>query len=179
MLAFSMTVLLSFAGVAPAGVPSCPVGVRAPDPFHIDLVPTANANYANGAVRLRFADSPFGVTVTQDGHHTFDAAVTTAGLAHLGGALVVWAASPALDIVQRLGALRADGTLDARIKLNKFLVFVTHEANAGVERWAGPILLRGISASGRMHTMAGHGPFFAEPCAAWGFGPIRSPDPLP
>jgi hypothetical protein len=29
--------------------------------------------------------------------------------------------------------------------------------------------MRGMSRSGRMHTLAGHGPFEAEPCAKYGF----------
>ena len=65
--------------------------------------------------------------------------------------------------------LDAEGRLTATITYNKFLVFVTAEASADVERWAGPILLRGASASARMHTMAGHGPFMTESCRSWGF----------
>ncbi|MCI0434416.1 MAG: hypothetical protein L0271_12375 [Gemmatimonadetes bacterium] len=151
----------------------------APDPYQIDLVPTANANLASGTVRLRFADSPFGVNVTADGHYAFDATFVTTGVPRDAGAVVAWAASPELDVVHRLGVLREDGTLEARITLNKFLVFLTAEADASAERWSGPILLRGISPSGRMHTMIGHGPFYAEPCAAWGFGPVRGHAPRP
>lgn len=138
------------------------------DPFTVDLVPTAAANGARGTVGLRFADSPFGVTVTGDGHHAYRAQVETSGLPK-GRALVVWAATPALDEVVRLGVLDDDGRLAAQIALNKFLVFVTAEASPLIERWSGPILLRGISPSGRMHTMAGHGPFQGEPCGNVGF----------
>lgn len=35
--------------------------------------------------------------------------------------------------------------------------------------WAGPVILRGMSRSGRMHTMAGHGPFEQERCAKYGY----------
>ena len=142
-----------------------------PDPFLVDLVPTAHANGAHGAVTMRFAQSPFGVSVTDDGHHVYHAEVRTSGLAAGGDALVVWAATPSLDEVKKLGTLSADGTLAGTIAFNKFLVFVTAEASADVARWAGPILLRGISPSGRMHTMAGHGPFQGESCAKWGFAP--------
>jgi hypothetical protein len=146
-----------------------------PDPFEVTLVPTAHANGARGRVDLRFAPSPFGVTVSPDGHHRYDALVETTGVRPDGRALVVWAATPDLDRVQKLGTLDSAGRLAARIAFNKFLVFVTAEASADVERWAGPILLRGISPSGRMHTMAGHGPFQGEPCAKWGFGPGDQP----
>ena len=35
--------------------------------------------------------------------------------------------------------------------------------------WTGPIVIRGMSRSGMMHTMAGHGPFEEENCAAYGY----------
>lgn len=142
-----------------------------PDPFTVRLVPTAHANGADGTVQLTFAESPYGVAVTADGHHRYRARVTTSGLAGRDSALVVWAATPELDQVRNLGTLAADGTLaDAEIAFNKFLVFVTAEADAGTTRWAGRILLRGISPSGRLHTMAGHGPFQGESCGGV-FGP--------
>jgi hypothetical protein len=71
--------------------------------------------------------------------------------------------------VIKLGTLAEDGTLEGSISLNKFLVFLTAESAADVERWSGPVLLRGSSPSGRMHSMAGHGPFEGEPCAVVGF----------
>jgi hypothetical protein len=156
----------------PAAAPFCLApGLAGPDPYLVQLVPTAHANGARGQVELRFAPSPFGVTVTPQGHHLYDARLSTSGLRPDGSTLVVWAATPSLDQVQKLGALDASGALSGRIAFNKFLVFVTAEASADVERWSGPILLRGISPSGRMHTMAGHGPFQGEPCSKWGFGP--------
>ncbi len=153
---------------ADRAVPPCIAG---PDPFEVRLVPTAHANGATGIARLTFAESPFVVAVTPDGHHRYDAAVAITGLGARAETLVVWAATPELDRVQKLGVLAADGTLSgARITFNKFLVFVTAEPNPDVERWTGPILLRGISPSGRLHTMAGHGPFQGESCGGV-FGP--------
>lgn len=140
-------------------------GALPPDPYVIRLVPTARANGASGTVRLRFAPSPFGVSVTPDGHHLFDAELSASGLPRpADGALVAWAATPDLVEVQKLGSLMPEGVLTARVHFNKFLVFVTEEPSADVERWSGSILLRGVSPSGRMHTMAGHGPFSGEPC---------------
>jgi len=165
--------ILALAGAAlGAGVArECIAPLHGPDPYGIDLVPTAHANGARGTVALRFAEeSPFGVAVTPAGHHLYDAVIETVGLRAGGRALVVWAATPELDQVQKLGTLDVAGALGARIGFNKFLVFVTSEASPDVERWAGPILLRGISPSGRMHTMAGHGPFQNESCASVGFG---------
>jgi len=156
--------------VRPVAAVTDPV-CRGPDPYEIVLVPTANANGATGRAMLRFAESPFGVTVSPEGHHLYDIRLETKGLRAGGRALVVWAATPELDRVSRLGTLDENGVLQGTVAFNKFLVFVTAEESAEVERWAGPILLRGISASGRMHTMAGHGPFQGEPCSKWGFGP--------
>lgn len=41
--------------------------------------------------------------------------------------------------------------------------------SAGPDMWSGPVVLRGMSRSGMMHTMAGHGPFEQENCAAYGY----------
>jgi len=35
--------------------------------------------------------------------------------------------------------------------------------------WTGPVVMRGMSRSGLMHTMAGHGAFEQENCAAYGY----------
>jgi hypothetical protein len=158
----------AFAGApAPIDGPAC---AAPPDPMLIRLVPTANANGASGEVRLHFAASPFGVSATRDGRHDFSLALVVEGLSPPPGTtVVVWAATPDLGQVRRLGVLGADGTLEARIALNKFLVFLTAEDDPEVQRWTGPVLLRGSSPSGRMHSMAGHGPFEGEPCAVIGF----------
>lgn len=139
--------------------------LRIPDPLEIALAPTANANGASGSARLAFAMSPFGVAVTADGHHLYRIRLAAAGLPPAGGgAYVAWAVTPSLDRTRKLGVLDSAGEVVSEIAFNKFLVFVTAEPSAGVEKWSGPILLRGISRSGRMHTMAGHGPFQGEPC---------------
>ena len=148
---------------------SLPLAVAAPaacgpDPFLVQLVPTPHANEASGTARMVFAESPFGVTVTADGSHSYRAHFETQGLGNRSGALVVWVATPSLDQVQKLGTLDDAGRLSGRVAFNKFIVFVTEEPNAEVERWTGKILLRGISPSGRMHSMAGHGPFATEAC---------------
>ncbi|HUH12322.1 MAG TPA: hypothetical protein VMK65_04400, partial [Longimicrobiales bacterium] len=99
------------------------------------------------------------------GRHAYTLELESTGLRRPAGSVaVVWAATPELDRVEKLGTLDAAGALRAGVAMNKFLVFVTEEASAGVERWSGPILLRGIAPSGRMHSMAGHGPFEGEPC---------------
>ena len=59
----------------------------------------------------------------------------------------------------------------ARVDWNQFLVVVSLEPSADQigARWSGPIVMRGLSRSGFMHTMAGHGPFEEENCAAYGY----------
>lgn len=156
--------LLAPALVSATTAPDVRACLPGPDPFEVRLVPTAHANGAAGVVSMRFADSPFGVTVTPDGHHLYDAELRATGLPQHDGVLIAWAATPGLDRVQKLGAVRAGEVLSARVAFNKFLVFVTAEPNAEVARWTGKILLRGISPSGRLHTMAGHGPFQGESC---------------
>ena len=141
-----------------------------PDPMGFRLVPTPRANAATGTVDMVFAPSPFGVSTTRDGHHDFELEVVVEGLTVPDGtSAVVWATSPNLGDVRKLGVLGADGRLEARISLNKFLVFLTAEEDPEIDRWSGPVLLRGSSPTGRMHSMAGHGPFQGEPCNVIGF----------
>lgn len=123
------------------------------------------ANGIRGVGTLAFADSPFGVTVTPEGHYLYDLEVEIAGLRNTRtGTPVVWAATPQLDQIQKVGIVGADGRVRGSVTYNKMLVFVTLERDVEVERWQGPIVLRGISASGLMHTMAGHGPFEGVVC---------------
>ena len=135
------------------------------DPFAIPLLPTPAANGAAGAATLTFAQSPFGLTVSADGNHVYDVRLQTQGLPPRDGRhYIAWAVTPALDETERLGALDAGGAVSGTVHFNKFLLFVTAEADPDVQRWSGPVILRGISRSGRMHTMAGHGPFEGEAC---------------
>lgn len=148
--------------MARCGVGAAPSMV---DPFAISLLPTPAANGAAGAATLTFAQSPFGLTVTEQGNHLYDVRVQTQGLPPLAGQhYVAWAVTPSLDRTERLGSLGDDGAVAGRVEFNKFLLFVTAEADPLAERWSGPVVLRGISRSGRMHTMAGHGPFETEAC---------------
>ena len=77
-----------------------------------------------------------------------------------------------IDQIARIGTLdddlRATGTVD----WNKFIVVVTLEAedDPTATMWKGPIVFRGMSRSGMMHTMIGHGALQQENCAAYGYG---------
>ncbi|MDZ7808701.1 MAG: hypothetical protein U5K71_16570 [Gracilimonas sp.] len=55
---------------------------------------------------------------------------------------------------------------------NKYIVVITLEEEVPAKNtnmWSGSIAFRGLSRSGLMHTMAGHGPFAQEPCAKFGY----------
>ncbi|GIV58087.1 MAG: hypothetical protein KatS3mg042_1000 [Rhodothermaceae bacterium] len=168
-------------GMAPASGPTAGTapGACTPDPgppvyYRIDLVSTKRlpgTRQARGTADVTFARSPFGVALTPEGHYVYDLTVRVAGLPpEAGGAYVVWVATPDLGTVARVGPLGADGTARGRVHFNKYLVIVTREpAGAAADRWTGPVVLRGLSKSGFMHTMAGHGPFQQEPCANYGF----------
>ncbi len=142
--------------------------------YAIDLVPTRNLpglGRSEGTAHVSFAPSPFGIALSPDGRYVYDLALATERLpTPKAGVYVVWVATPSLDQIRRLGVLDA-GRLKGRVDWNKFLVVVTLEPSADAlgAIWQGPIIMRGLSRSGLMHTMAGHGPFQQEPCAQYGY----------
>lgn len=137
--------------------------IRSPET--VRMRPTQQAPGSRGTMVLMHPSSPYGITVDAEGHHTYDVRVEIGQLRRRAGFhYAVWAATPELDQSVRLGVLGSENHVTGRIAWNKFLVFVSEEADAGVESWAGPILLTGLSPSGRMHTMAGHGPFEDVSC---------------
>lgn len=170
-------------GAAPAAaVPAVPVfaacSAAATSPgapyYAIELVPTGRVpgtRQAKGSARMAFARSPFGLAVNSDGHYAYDLHVEFSGLSWRGGDYVVWVATADLSEVRAAGRLDDSRALAASVDWNKFLVVVTLEAEAAPlgAIWEGPIVFRGMSRSGRMHTMAGHGPFQAEACAKYGY----------
>jgi hypothetical protein len=114
---------------------------------------------------LLMRGSPYGVSVEADGRFAYEVTVEIARLRRRGSATyVVWAATSELDQVAKLGVLGEGGRVTGAVSWNKFLVFVSEEASPDGDTWSGPILLTGLSPSGRMHTMAGHGPFEDVDC---------------
>jgi hypothetical protein len=152
---------------------------------------------ATGEAGLVFpADSPFGVVLAPDGSYRYRVRFQVERLpARPNGVFVAWVTTPQVDRVRRVGPLDPEGRVEGEVEWNKFLVVVTLEpegaatagasdggaagltagldAPGGVEAatppWTGPVVLRGMSRSGRMHTMAGHGPFEQERCAQYGY----------
>ena len=149
--------------------------IAPPDYYAIDLIPTRRipaALMSEGTAHVSFVDSPFGLAMTPDGSYLYDVQLTVSGLGQVsGGTYVAWISTPDLSEVLRLGPLSADGLAHGQVSWNKFIVIVTLESQDHPlgDRWQGPVALRGLSRSGLMHTMAGHGPFQQEPCAVYGY----------
>lgn len=147
----------------------------ASDYYALELVNTgrvAGARQASGEATVTFARSPFGLALGADGLYVHALTVQLRDLrAPRSGFYAVWVTTPELDRVELLGRVGEDLRVQGDVAWNKYLVVVSHEPDGGETgaRWAGPVVLRGMSRSGRMHTMAGHGPFQAEPCAKYGF----------
>ncbi len=135
------------------------------DPEVVPLRPTQNAPGGRGSMTLVASESPFGIAVDGEGRHAYVVTLTIEQLRRRDGTHhVAWAATPELDQVVRLGVFDETRRASGPVSWNKFLVFVTEEPDPDVDRWTGPVLLTGLSPSGRMHTMAGHGPFEGVNC---------------
>lgn len=127
---------------------------------------------ASGVGEVAFSQSPYGIALGTDGSYLYD---FTVHFERLGpardGVYVVWTTTPELDQVALAGELTNPAGFDGQVAWNKFLVVVTLEPafDPDAAMWTGPIVIRGMSRSGMMHTMAGHGPFEEKNCAAYGY----------
>ncbi len=168
------------ASASPLAVPgTCSAGWMAsatepPAYYAIELVPTRRvpgARDATGVGNVSFARSPFGIAVAPTGEYVYDVALQLQRLSSTPrGVYTAWITTAALDQIKRLGPLDVSGAIRGQTTWNKFLVVVTLEPDDEPRpRWSGPIVTRGMSRSGRMHTMAGHGPFQLEPCTTYGY----------
>ena len=118
-------------------------------------------------VELGRVASPFGVTVTAEGHHIYELTAWITGLPQpeeVGPytALVAWATTPYLDPVVKLGVVRNGRNALGRIHFNKFLVLISAEPSADVAERQGRLILRGRSPS---VLMEGHDLFLQAPAA--------------
>jgi hypothetical protein len=130
-------------------------------PYDLPLFPTSSAPGASGHARLVFADSPFGVAVTEDGHARYDVRITAAGLpapSTLGAytVYVAWAVTPDLNQWVRLGTLTNGTTTVGPVALNKFLVVVSAESAQTSASQGGPTVLHGTSPSGYLQSFLSH-----------------------
>jgi hypothetical protein len=130
-------------------------------PFDIALMNTPKTPTAEGHARLVFAQSPFGIAVTADGHASYDVQIQAKGLPEpstLGAytAYVAWAVTTDLSSWHRLGVVTNGANTVGQAELNKFLLVVTAEANANAGTHAGPTVLHGTSPSGWLQTFLSH-----------------------
>jgi len=160
-------------------VPRSACRLADPDPpeyYEFELVTTRNVpgtGRSSGLGQLTFRPSPFSVSIGSDGSYLYDIVVTGVNLrAPRKGVYVAWAMTPEIDHIERLGALDRNLSVSGQVAWNKFLVAITLESedNREAPQWTGPIVMRGVSRSGLMHTTAGHGPLELEACAKYGFG---------
>ena len=166
--------------VTPGSAPTPCSAAALPGPglpyYAIDMVKTGRVpgtGRSRGTAQASFARSPFGVSIAPDGTYIYNLAIGFERLkAPKQGHYTVWLTNSLVDDVTRLGVLDQNDSVRGRVAWNKYLVVLTLEPtdDPGATRWSGPIVSRGMSRSGMMHTMAGHGPYESEPCSKYGFG---------
>ncbi len=144
----------------------------------ISLEPTSDARGASGVAVLTRSPSPFGMSLTPDGHLRYDVHLHVSGLpadprVYDGAtAYVAWATVPDLSLARRLGPVAADGSSSGEVDWNKFIVLVTAEKTsvqpgtkpgakpgakpAAEPHWSGTILLKGVSPSTWMQRYGSH-----------------------
>jgi hypothetical protein len=147
-----------------------------PPYYAFPLVPTRNipgTGLAVGTASVsKGAESPFSVALTPDGSYSYEVRVSFERLKRpRSGHLVAWVTTREIDRIQRMGALDDLFQASGSTSWNKFLVVVTLESDddPAQERWGGPVVFRGLSRAGMMHTMVGHGALQQENCAAYGY----------
>ncbi len=161
-----------------SGVPAgsfCSAAPDAPEYYAIELVTTRNivgTGFSKGRADVTFSPAPFGVSVRPDGSYALDVHVIFENLKKpTRGHYVAWVTTAEVDEIRRVGALDDSQRASGTVAWNKFLVVVTleDEDDPAATMWSGPIAFRGMSRSGKMHTMIGHGPLQVEKCAAYGY----------
>lgn len=133
---------------------------RRPLLYRIDLQPTDVGGGARAVARLTMASSPFGISLTPDGHFLYDVDLRATGLrpASTRGAYttyVAWATDDNLSAVKRLGEVRDGQPITGQVDYNKFILLITAERTAGGTHWQGPVVLRGLSASMYLDNFSG------------------------
>jgi hypothetical protein len=155
--------------------PACTVA-EGPEYYAFDLITTKNipgTGLAVGTAALSLsATSPFAVALSPDGSYEYDIEVSLERMrVPTRGRLVAWVTTREVDEIIRMGALDETLRASGSVAWNKFLVVVTLEPtdDPTATIWSGPIVFRGASRSGMMHTMVGHGALQQENCAAYGY----------
>lgn len=134
--------------------------LRGPAFFSVDLQPLRTAqNRARGRAALWFPDSPFTVATTPEGFYVWSFTLKVWKLPRRPNTVyVAWLAAPDLDPLRKIGVVEEGKALSGRVDFdNQFIFFVTAERTPDVERPKGAVMLRGISRSGYLDSMFGHG----------------------
>ena len=164
-----------FASVEAPALPTLCWVTDGPAYYEIELFTTKNVpgtGFASGAAAVSVsAASPFSVALTADGSYAYDVHISFERLrAPAQGHLVAWVTTSDLSRIERIGPLDEHLQANGSVAWNQFLVVVTLEPTADPSQmWNGPIAFRGMSRSGMMHTMVGHGALQQENCAAYGY----------
>ncbi len=137
-------------------------------PFDIALFGTPRAPAAKGEARLVFANSPFGVAVTADGHARYDVQLRVEGLPKpdsLGAfdAYVAWETTTDLSKWTKLGVVHNGNSTVHGATENKFLLVITAERDSAVTTHEGPTILHGTSPSGWLQSFLTHPLFRGVP----------------
>ena len=179
-LAPTVAPLQASAAVVPASLSNPCSMTELPTPnlpyYAIEMVKTGRVpgtGRSRGIGQASFARSPFGISIAPDGTYIYDLTIGFEGLKEQKqGHYTAWLTTSEVDQVKRLGVLDQNDSVRGRVAWNKYLVVLTLEPedDPGATKWSGPIVSRGMSRSGMMHTLAGHGPYENEPCAKYGFG---------
>jgi len=102
----------------------------------------------SGRVELASPPGPFTVAVTADGHSRFTPVVFLSGLPPTG-TYIAWAATPQMDSLIKLGAVKNGRVTLRAIDFDKFNILISSERSGRVREPHGRIIVRGQSPSTR------------------------------
>ncbi len=137
--------------------------------YAIPLLPDQGMS-GSGVATLVPAPSPFGITVTPDGHPIFDVTVTVQNLAppqtNGGTQYVAWATTQDLTDADRIGVIGREQKAVGKVAWNKYIVLVTAEGATVPDHWKGTVVLRGFSPATYLTNYASHPLFLGgmPPC---------------
>lgn len=124
-----------------------------PQVYSIDLVPTPDLRSVEGTVHLGRSQTPFGVSVSADGHHRYELSMKLEGLPDPGtlgdySVYVAWVTTPLMHPLVKLGDVQNGNNPSlGQVELNQFVVLVSAEASSDVTAREGRLVLRGRSPS--------------------------------
>lgn len=156
--------------------PACAI-TTGPEYYAFELYTTRNipgTGLAEGLAEVSISgSSPFSIALGPDGSYVYDIDVSIDRMkVPRQGRLVAWVTTPDIDRIERMSALDDNLRAAGSVSWNKFIVVITLEPedDPSATTWSGPVVFRGMSRSGMMHTMVGHGALQQENCAAYGYG---------